>query len=56
MHEEAHHNHTGWCIPFAVTNNGATPYHDSMSTTFATSDQMKKKSTTTASLVDMVPD
>ena len=31
-YEEAHH-HTSWCIPFAVTSNGATPYHDSTSTT-----------------------
>ena len=29
MYEEAHHNHTSWCILFAVVSNGATLYHDS---------------------------
>ena len=23
--EKAHHDHTGWCISFDVTSNGATP-------------------------------
>ena len=46
MYEEAHHNHTGWCILFHVTSDGATPYHDSMSMDFAMLDQAKKKSTT----------
>ena len=33
MYEEDHHDHTSWCIPVAVTSNGATPYHDSTSMT-----------------------
>ena len=31
--EKAHHHHTGWCILFSVTSDGATPYHNSMLTT-----------------------
>ena len=33
MYAEACHDHTVWCIPFAVASNGATPYHDSVSMT-----------------------
>ena len=28
MYEEAHYDHTSWCILFDVTSDGATPYHD----------------------------
>ena len=46
MYEEAHHDHTSWCIPFDVASNGATHIMISASMTFTMSDQVKKKSTT----------
>ena len=43
MHEEAHHAHTSWCIPVAVTSNGATRYHDSMSMTLLCQIRWRRK-------------
>ena len=43
MHEKAHHDHTGWCIPFDITSNGATPYHDSMSMTLPCQIRQRRK-------------
>ena len=52
MYEEAHPNHTSWCIPFDVTSDGATPYHDRLHHVKSG----KEEKHHTDSLVDMVPD